>query len=39
VTRGVDGATSVPHGEPVLHWYEPELAPRKAAPFDFIRGA
>jgi len=38
VTRGVDDATSVPHGEPVLHWYEPELAPRKAAPFDFVRG-
>ena len=39
VTRGVDDATSVPHGEPVLHWYEPAIAPRKAAPFDFARGA
>jgi hypothetical protein len=39
VTRGVDDATSVPHGEPVLHWYEPTIAPRKAAPFDFTRGA
>jgi hypothetical protein len=38
VTRGVDDATSVPHGEPVLHWYEPTIAPRKAAPFDFARG-
>jgi hypothetical protein len=39
VTRGVDDATSVPHGEPVLHWYESSIAPRKAAPFDFTRGA
>ncbi|HEV8164812.1 MAG TPA: hypothetical protein VGR74_10275 [Actinomycetota bacterium] len=39
VTRGIDDATSVPHGEPVLHWYEPAIAPRKAAPFDFVRGA
>jgi hypothetical protein len=38
VTRGVDDATSVPHGEPVLHWYDPSNAPRKAAPFDFARG-
>jgi hypothetical protein len=39
VTRGVDDATSVPHGEPVLHWYEADIAPRKARPFDFTRGA
>jgi hypothetical protein len=38
VTRGVDDATSVPHGEPVLHWYDPTNAPPKAAPFDFTRG-
>ena len=39
VTLGVDDATSVPHGRPVLHWYEPTLAPPKARPFDFARGA
>jgi hypothetical protein len=39
VTRAVDDATSVPHGRPVLHWYEPSLAPPKARPFDFARGA
>jgi hypothetical protein len=39
VTRAVDDATSVPHGQPVLHWYEPSLAPPKARPFDFDRGA
>jgi len=39
VTRGVDDATSVPHGEPVLHWYDPGIAPPKAGPFDFVRGA
>jgi hypothetical protein len=39
VTRGVDDATSVPHGEPVLHWYDADIAPRKARPFDFVRGA
>ena len=39
VTRGVDDATSVPHGRPLLHWYEPSLAPPKARPFDFARGA
>ena len=39
VTRAVDDATSVPHGEPVLHWYDPSLAPPRARPFDFARGA
>src|SRR6266508_2471854 len=39
VTRGVDDATSVPHGEPVLHWYDPGIAPPKAGSFDFVRGA
>jgi hypothetical protein len=38
VMRGVDDATSVPHGEPVLHWYDPGNAPPKAGPFDFARG-
>jgi hypothetical protein len=39
VARSVDDATSVPHGQPVLHWFEPSLAPPKARPFDFRRGA
>jgi hypothetical protein len=39
VTRAVDDATSVPHGQPVLHWFEADIAPRKARPFDFARGA
>jgi hypothetical protein len=38
VMRGVDDATSVPHGEAVLHWYDPTNAPPRAAPFDFARG-
>jgi hypothetical protein len=38
VTRGLDDATSVPHGEPVLHWYDPTNAPPRAGPFDFARG-
>jgi hypothetical protein len=38
VMRGVDDATSVPHGEPVLHWYDPANAPPRAGPFDFVRG-
>jgi hypothetical protein len=39
VTRAVDNATSVPHGEPVLHWYDGSIAPPRARPFDFARGA
>jgi hypothetical protein len=39
VTRAVDDATSVPHGQPVLHWFDPGLGPKKARPFDFARGA
>jgi hypothetical protein len=39
VTRGVDDATSVPHGQPVLHWFDDSLAPPKARQFDFARGA
>ena len=39
VTRAVDDATSVPHGQPVLHWFDASLAPPKARPFDFARGA
>ena len=39
VTRAVDDATSVPHGQPVLHWFDASLAPPRARPFDFARGA
>jgi hypothetical protein len=39
VTRAVDDATSVPHGQPVLHWFQADLGPPKARPFDFARGA
>jgi hypothetical protein len=39
VTRGVDDATSVPHGQPVLHWFDASLGPPRARQFDFARGA
>ena len=39
VTRAVDDATSVPHGRPVLHWFDASLAPPRARQFDFARGA
>ena len=39
VTRAVDDATSVPHGQPVLHWFDGSLGPPRAVPFDFARGA
>ena len=39
VTGGVDDATSVPHGRPVLHWFDGSLGPSRAVPFDFARGA
>ena len=39
VTWGVDDATSVPHGAPVLHWFDGSLGPPRAVPFDFPRGA
>jgi hypothetical protein len=39
VTRGVDDATSVPHGQPVLHWFDGSLGPPRAVQFDFARGA
>jgi hypothetical protein len=38
VTRAVDNATSVPHGEPVLHWFDASLGPPRARPFDFAKG-
>ena len=39
VTWGIDDATSVPHGQPVLHWFDGSLGPPRAVPFDFARGA
>jgi hypothetical protein len=39
VTRAVDDATSVPHGEPLLHWFDGSIAPPRARQFDFARGA
>jgi hypothetical protein len=39
VTRAVDDATSIPHGQPVLHWFDASLGPPKARQFDFARGA
>ena len=39
VTRAVHDATSVPHGRPVLHWFDASLAPPRAHQFDFARGA
>lgn len=38
VTRAVDDATSVPHGEPVLQWFDASLGPPRARPFDFAQG-
>ena len=38
VTRAVDDATSIPHGQP-LHWFDASLAPPRARQFDFARGA
>lgn len=34
VTRAVDDATSVPHGTPVLHWFDRVHAPPRVQPFD-----
>jgi hypothetical protein len=39
VTWGVDDATSVPNGQPVLHWFDGSLGPPRAVPFNFARGA
>jgi hypothetical protein len=38
VTRAVDDATSIPHGQPVLQWFDASLAPPKARKFDFALG-
>jgi hypothetical protein len=35
VTRDVDDATSLPHGDPVLHWFGRRQAPHGAIPFKF----
>ena len=39
VTRAVDDATSIPHGQPVLQWFDASLGPPKARRFDFALGA
>jgi hypothetical protein len=39
VTRAVDDATSIPHGQPVLQWFDASVGPPRARPFDFARGA
>jgi hypothetical protein len=39
VTRAVDDATSIPHGQPVLQWFDASLGPPKARQFDFALGA
>jgi hypothetical protein len=39
VTRAVDDATSVPHGQPLLHWFDASIAPPDARRFDFAAGA
>jgi len=38
VTRGVDDASVIPHGTPVIHWYDAVRAPRGAHPFDLAKG-
>jgi hypothetical protein len=38
VTRAVDDATSVPHGDPVLQWFDASRGPPRARPFDFAKG-
>jgi hypothetical protein len=38
VTRAADDATSIPHGQPVLQWFDASLGPPRARPFDFAKG-
>jgi hypothetical protein len=38
VTRAVDDATSIPHGQPVLQWFDGSIGPPRARPFDFASG-
>jgi hypothetical protein len=37
VTRDADNAVNIPHGAPVLHWFDASLGPPRARPFDFAR--
>jgi hypothetical protein len=39
VTRAVDDATSIPHGQPVLQWFDASLGPPRVRRFDFALGA
>ncbi len=39
VTRAVDDATSIPHGRPVLQWFDASLGPPRVRRFDFALGA
>jgi hypothetical protein len=39
VTRAVDDATSIPHGQPVLQWFDASIGPPRARQFDFAIGA
>ena len=39
VTRAVDDATSIPHGQPVLQWFDASLGPPRARRFIFALGA
>ena len=36
--QAVDDATSIPHGQPVLQWFDASLGPPRARPFDFAKG-
>ena len=38
VTLAVDDATSIPHGQPVLQWFDASLGPPRARRFDFALG-
>ena len=38
VTTAVDDATSIPHGQPVLQWFDASLGTPRARPFDFAKG-
>jgi hypothetical protein len=38
VTRAVDDATSIPHGQLVLQWFDASLGPPRARRFDFALG-
>jgi hypothetical protein len=38
VTTAVDNATSIPHGQPTLQWFDASRGPPRARPFDFAKG-